>query len=81
MISGSADVFDFEADGVAFAAVVQLGADGLEQVARFFFLEVEIAVSGDAEGSFGEDLVAAIHAGGEALDEVVEKHEVVSADA
>ena len=70
---------DFEADGVAFAAVVQLGADGFEQRARFFFLEVEIAVAGDAKGGAGEDFVAAIHAAGVALDEVGEKDVVLGA--
>ena len=34
--------FDFEANGVAFAAVVELDADGLKQGARFFFFEVEV---------------------------------------
>ena len=42
--------FNFEADGVAFAAVVQLDADGFEQRARFFFFEVEVGVAGDAKG-------------------------------
>src|SRR6202034_4716420 len=68
---------DFETDGVAFAAVVEFGADRFEQRARFFFLEVEVAVAGDAEGGAGEDLVAAIHAAGVALDEVGEKDEVL----
>ncbi len=52
---------DLQAHGIAFAPVVQLGAHGLQQRARFFFLEVEIAVARDAKGSAGKDLVSAIH--------------------
>ena len=37
---------DFQADGVAFAAVVELDADGFEQRARFFFFEVEVCSCG-----------------------------------
>ena len=70
---GIGGALDFEADGVAFAAVVELYADGFEEVAGFLFLKVEIAVAGDAEGGLGEDLVAAVHAGGVALDEVLEE--------
>ena len=52
---------DFQANGVALAPVVQFGAHRLEQIARLFFLQIEIAVAGDAERGFGDDLVAAIH--------------------
>ena len=78
-ISGSARFLDFEAHRIAFAAVVQLGANGFEQRARLFFLEVEIAVARDAEGGLGENFVAAVHAGGIVLDQVLQKDEVVGA--
>ena len=68
--------FDFEADGVAFAAVVQLDANGFEQRARFFLFEVEVGVAGDAEGGVSQDLVAAIHAAEVLGDEVLEKQVV-----
>src|SRR6201998_1559164 len=42
--------FDFEANGIALAAVVELDADGFEQGACFFFLEVEVGIAGDTEG-------------------------------
>ena len=71
--------FDFEADGVAFAAVVELDADGFKQRARFFFFEVEVGVAGDAEAGVGEHLVAAIHAGEVLGDEVLEEQVVVFA--
>ena len=70
---------DFQAHGVAFAAIVELGADGFQQRTRLFFLEVEVAVAGDAKGGAGEDFVAAIHAGGVTLDEVGEKDIVLGA--
>ena len=54
--------FDFEAHGVAFAAVVQLGANRLEQVAGFFFCQVKVTVAGHAESGGGDDVVAVVHA-------------------
>ena len=53
--------FDLQPHGVALAPVVQLDAHGFEQVARLLLLQVKVAVAGDAERSFGDDLVAAIH--------------------
>ena len=41
--------FDFQADCVSLAPVVQLHADGLQQGARFFLFEIEVGVAGDAE--------------------------------
>ena len=70
---------DFEADGVALAAVVELDANGFKQRARFFFFEVEVGVAGDAEAGVGEDLVAAVHAGEVLGDEVLEEQVVVCA--
>jgi hypothetical protein len=70
---------DLHADGVAFAAVVQLLGDGLEQGARLFLLHVEIAVAGDAEGGAIEDAVAAEHGVDVGFDELFEKQEVALA--
>ena len=78
-ISSLAVAFDLQADGVALAAVVQLGADAFEDGARLFLLHVEVAVAGDAEGGAAEDLVAAVHALDLGLDEVVEQDEVGAA--
>src|SRR5258708_38253484 len=41
---------DLEAYGVALASVMQFGAYRFQQAARLFFLQVEIAVAGHAEG-------------------------------
>ncbi len=67
---------DFEADGVAFAPVVELDADGLEQRAGFFFFEVKVGVASDAEGGEGEDFIAAVHAAEVFGDEVLEEEVV-----
>src|SRR5579884_1143185 len=56
-------VFDLKSHSVAFAAVVQLGADRLKQIARFLFLQIEIAVAGNPECRSRDDLVPAIHLG------------------
>ena len=71
--------FDLQADGVALAAVVELDANGFKQRARFFLLEVEVGVAGDAEGGVGEHLVAAIHAGQILRDQVLEQQVIVRA--
>ncbi len=69
-------LLNLHAHRIAFAAVVEFGADAFEQAARLFFLKVEVAVAGDAKGRGGEDLVSAIHAGCVALDKIVEEKEV-----
>jgi hypothetical protein len=63
--------FDLQAHCVAFAAIVQLHADGLEQRARFFLLEIEVGVARDAERCGGKHLVAAIHATEMLFDQVL----------
>ena len=68
--------FDFEANDVAFAAIVELGVDGLEQVAGFFFVQIEVAVAGGAEGAGADDLESFIEVSGVCLDEVM-KEDVV----
>ena len=68
--------FDFEADGPAFPALRDLRVHGVEQAARFFLFEVEIAVAGDAERSGSEDFVAAIELWGIRGNDVVQKNVV-----
>ena len=70
---------DFEAHRIAFAAVVQLDANGFKQRARFFLLEVEVGVAGDAEGGVGQHLVAAIHAAQVLRDQILEQQVIVGA--
>ena len=70
---------DLEADGVAFAAVVELDADGFKERAGFFFFEVEVGVAGDAEAGVGQDFVTAVHAGEVLGDQVLEEEVVVFA--
>ena len=70
---------DFQAHGVALAAVVQLDANGFQQRARFFLLEVEVGVAGDAEGGAGQHLVAAVHAGQVLRDQVLEQQVIEAA--
>ena len=41
--------FHFQPDGVAFAAVVQFVFDGFEQIRRFLFVDVKLAVARDAK--------------------------------
>ena len=65
--------FDFQANRFAFAALCDLRVDGFEQVAGFFFFEVEIAVARDAEWSGRQNFVAAIELGGVGGDDVLEE--------
>ena len=51
-------------------------ANGFQQRARFFLLEVEIGIARDAEGDAGQHLVAAVHAA-EILRNQVLKEEVI----
>ena len=67
---------NFHADCVAFAPVMQLRAHGLQKIARFFFLQVKIAVAGDAKGSRRNDIVAVIHVLGVVGDQVGEEDKV-----
>ncbi len=71
--------FDLQADGIALAAVVELDADGFQQGARFFFLEVEVGVAGDAEAGVGQHLVTAVHARQVLGDQVLEQQVIVFA--
>ena len=56
---------------------MQLGAHRFQQVARILFLQVEVAVAGDAKGGSGKNVVSAIHFGGVPGDQVGEKDEIV----
>jgi hypothetical protein len=69
---------DLQAHGVALAAVVQLDANGLQQRARFFLLEIEVGVAGDAEGGAGQHLIAAVHAGQVLRDQVLQQQVVMA---
>ncbi len=71
--------FDLQANGVAFAAVVQLHADGFKQRARFFLFEVEVGIARDAERGVGQDFIAAIHAGEVLRDQILQQQVVESA--
>ena len=64
---------DLQAHGVALAAVVQFGANGLQQRTGLFLLEVEVGVAGDAEGGAGQHLVAAVHAGQILRDQILQQ--------
>ena len=66
---------NFETDGIAFAAVVQLCTHAFKQGARLFFLQVEVAVAGDAEGGATDDLVAGEEARRTCLNEFVQEEE------
>jgi hypothetical protein len=48
-------VIGFQADGVAFAAVVQFFFNGLEQIAAVLFVDVKLAVARDAKMPVAED--------------------------
>ena len=62
---------------IALAPVMQLGADRLQQVARFFFRQIEIAVAGNAERRRRNDIVAVIHPRGVERHQIGKKDEVV----
>ena len=68
-----------QAHRVALAAVMQLHADGLQQRARFFLLEVEVRVAGDAKGGVAQHFVAAVHAGQVLRDQVLKQQVIVGA--
>ena len=68
--------FNLQPHRISFAAVVQFGAHRFQQVARFFFRQIEIAVAGDAEGGGGNNVVAVIHPRGVVGDQISQKNEV-----
>src|SRR5208282_3733919 len=67
---------DLHAHRVALATVVQLGTYRLQQIARFFFLQVEVAVARDAERGGRNDVVPLIHARGMMDNQVGKKNEI-----
>ena len=77
MTSGSARCFNLQPNSIALAAVVQFGANALQQASRFFLLEVEIAVAGHAKCRGGKHLISAIHARCIALDQIVQEDEIL----
>jgi len=68
--------FNLHANGIAFAAVVQLRSDGFEKIARLFFLQIEVAVTGDAEWSGRHNVIAVIHALGVMGDQIGKENEI-----
>ena len=68
---------DLHPHGIAFAPVVQLGAYGLEKTSSLLLREIEIAVTRDAKGSRGNDIVAVVHARGMKGHQVRQKDEIV----
>ncbi len=76
-ISGSARFLDFQPHCIALAPVVQLRAHRLQKRARFLFLKIEVAVARDPEGGLRENLVAPVHPRRAALDQIMQKNEVV----
>ena len=68
---------DLQAHRIALAAIVQLDANGLQQRARFFLLEIQVGIARDAEGGAGLHLVAAIHAGQVLRDQVLQEQVIV----
>ena len=59
----SRSIVDLQTNCVSLASIVQLRSHRLQQVARFFLLQVEIAVACYAKGGRRDDLVSAIHLG------------------
>ena len=53
--------FNFHAHSRALTPVVQFGAHCLQQIARVFFLQVEVAVASDAKCGRRNNVVATIH--------------------
>ena len=76
-VSGTGGL-DFEAHGGAFAAVVQLVLDRLEQVVDVSFVDVEFAVPGDAEMPEAEDFRPRKEVGEIVADEVAEVDEIAA---
>ena len=70
--------FDFQSHGVALAPVVQLRAHRLQHRARLFFLQIKIAVAGNAERAFAQNFIAAIHPPGVQPDQVGERNEGIA---
>jgi hypothetical protein len=67
---------NFHAHGITFAPVVQLGANGLQQAARFFFGEVEIAVASHTKRRRRNDVKAVVHVDGMVGDEISQEYKV-----
>ena len=70
--------FDFQAHGVALAPVVQLRAHRLQHRARLFFLQIKIAVAGNAERTLAQNFIASIHPSGVQPDQVGKRNEGIA---
>ena len=67
---------DLHPHRVSLAAVVQFRAHRFQQIARFFFLQVKVAVARDAEGGGRNDVVALIHPHRVVDDQIGKKNEI-----
>src|SRR5271168_1035890 len=70
---------DFQPYRLTLAPLRDLRIDGIQQAARFFFLEVQIAVALDAKWRGSQNLVAAIKLGDVRGYDVLQKHVVNAA--
>jgi hypothetical protein len=68
-----------QAHRIALAAIVQFNANGFEQGARFFLLEIEVGVARDAEGGMRQNLVTAVHADEVLRNQVLEQQVIETA--
>ena len=68
---------NLQAHRVAFAPVVQFGADRLQQTARFFFRQIQIAVARYPESRRRNNVVAVIHACRVMSHQVGQKNKVI----
>src|SRR5580704_11094838 len=69
--------FDFKPHRVSLAPIVEFSAHRLEQTARLFFRQVQVAVAGHTEGSGRNNVVAVIHARSVESYQIGQKDEVV----
>src|SRR5262249_37542886 len=51
---------NFEPNGPTFAALRHLRVNGFQQVASFFFLQIQVAIARDAEGSGRKNFIAPV---------------------
>ena len=66
--------FDLQAHRCALAAAMKLRVHRIENAARFFLAQIEIAVARDAKRSGGEDFVAVVEALGVCVHDVVQEN-------
>ena len=72
-------LLNFQPHRITLTPVMQLGAHRLQQRSRLLFLKVEVAVARYAKCGSRQNLIAAIHARGMPLNQIVQKDEVMRA--